>query len=176
MVGMDTEEAREVYGFLKATSLFTYFEDEALMDLLRNSRLIRCDTTERVIQEGEVGPEFYLVARGSVDVTVSEGDREVFISTIGEGQFFGEAGLFARVRRTANVVASDGTVLVAVGRTFFLSFLQKRPKAGIQLLMLIIYSLLKKLRSVNQELAFERKFDIDQEDIDAIIRGILEDK
>lgn len=29
---------------------------------------------------------------------------------------------------------------------------------------------------VNQELAFERKFDIDQEDIDEIIRGILEDK
>jgi hypothetical protein len=36
--------------------------------------------------------------------------------------------------------------------------------------------LLKKLRSVNQELAFERKFDIDQEDIDEIIRGILEEK
>lgn len=176
MVDMNTEEAREVYRYLKATPLFTYFEDEALMDLLRNSRLIRCDTTERVIEEGDVGPEFYLVARGSVDVTVSEGDREVFISTIGEGQFFGEAGLFARVRRTANVVASDGTALVAVNRAFFLSFLQKRPKAGIQLLMLIIYSLLKKLRSVNQELAFERKFDIDQEDIDEIIRGILEEK
>jgi len=29
---------------------------------------------------------------------------------------------------------------------------------------------------VNQELAFERKFDIDQEDIDEIIRGILEEK
>ncbi|MCX7786978.1 MAG: cyclic nucleotide-binding domain-containing protein [Spirochaetes bacterium] len=173
---MDKEEAKEVYEYLKATPLFTYFEDEALMELLQDARIIRCDTEQRVIQEGEVGPEFYLVARGSVDVTVSEGDREVFISTIGEGQFFGEAGLFTRVRRTANVVASDGTVLVAIGRPFFLSFLQKRPKAGIQLLMLIIYSLLKKLRSVNQELAFERKFDIDQEDIDEIIRGILEEQ
>ncbi len=176
MVGMETAEAREVYGYLKGTPLFTYFEEKSMMDLLQNSRLIRCDTEQRVIQEGEVVPEFYLVARGSVDVTVSEGDREVFISTIGEGEFFGEAGLFARVRRTANVVASDGTVLVAVNRAFFLSFLQKRPKAGIQFLMLIIYSLLKKLRTVNQELAFERKFDIDQEDIDDIIRGILEEK
>ena len=61
MIGMDTAEAREVFGYLKATPLFTYFEEEALRDLLRNSRLIRCDTTERVIQEGEVGPEFYLV-------------------------------------------------------------------------------------------------------------------
>ncbi|GAB4363689.1 MAG: hypothetical protein Kow009_00260 [Spirochaetales bacterium] len=176
MVDMDTESAREVYAYLKATPLFTHFEEEALMDLLQDARAIQFEPGERVIQEGEVGPEFYLVARGSVDVTVSEGDREVFISTIGEGQFFGEAGLLSRVKRTANVVASGESLVVAIGRDSFLAFLKKRPRAGIQLLMLIIYSLLKKLRSVNQELAFERKFDIDQEDIDEIIRGILEEK
>ena len=37
------------------------------------------------------------------------------------------------------------------------------------MLMIIIYSLLKKLRDANQELAFERKSDIDQNDIDSLV-------
>jgi CRP-like cAMP-binding protein len=172
---MDYSEAREITRHLKTTPLFSYFEEDPLIDLLKDARVLHFERAGEVIREGEFGPEFYLVVRGNVDVTVSEGEREVFISTIGEGQFFGEAGLFARVRRTANVTASDGSVLVAIGRNVFLSFLQKRPKTGIQFLMLIIYSLLKKLRGANQELAFERKFDIDQDDIDSIIRGILEE-
>jgi hypothetical protein len=34
---------------------------------------------------------------------------------------------------------------------------------------MIIYGLLRKLREANQELAFERRFDSDQSDIDALI-------
>ncbi|MFQ3621050.1 MAG: cyclic nucleotide-binding domain-containing protein [Spirochaetales bacterium] len=173
---MEIAQAKELYRYLKSFPLFSYLNEDAMIDLFKSGRVIECDTQRRVIKEGQVQPEIYLVARGSVDVTVQEGGREVFISTIGEGQFFGEAGLFTRVRRTANVLASDGTLLIAIGRPAFLAFIQKWPKTGMQLLLLIIYNLLKKLRSVNQELAFERKFDIDQEDIDDIIRGILEEK
>ena len=35
--------------------------------------------------------------------------------------------------------------------------------------MLIIYSLLRKLRAANQELAFERRADIHQDDVDALV-------
>ena len=44
---------------------------------------------------------------------------------------------------------------------------------SILLLMIIIYSLLRKLLDANQELAFERKEDLDQDDIDSFIDGIL---
>jgi CRP/FNR family cyclic AMP-dependent transcriptional regulator len=43
----------------------------------------------------------------------------------------------------------------------------------MKMLMLIIYSLIKKLRDANQEIAFERKSDISQEDIDTIISDFV---
>lgn len=171
---MNSEQAQNVYRELHKTPLFRYFDQQDLLDILLQSTVRRYAEKTPVIVEGEVGPDFYIVISGSVDVTVKEQDREVFICTIGQGEFFGEAGIFAKVKRTANIVASENSTVLKVERTVFLDFIRKRPTSGIKMLMIIIYSLLKKLRGVNQELAFERKFDIEQDDIDEIIRGIVE--
>jgi hypothetical protein len=39
--------------------------------------------------------------------------------------------------------------------------------------MVTVYSLLKKLREANQELAFEGQFDIEQDDVDSIVDEFL---
>ena len=54
-----------------------------------------------------------------------------------------------------------------------LKFINKHQGAGNKILMLIIYSLLRKLRDANQEIAFERKSDVTQEDIDSIIEDFV---
>jgi hypothetical protein len=41
--------------------------------------------------------------------------------------------------------------------------------------MIIIYGLLRKLRETNQELAYERKADMGQEDIDDLVESLLKD-
>jgi len=53
-------------------------------------------------------------------------------------------------------------------------FIKDYPRSGNKILMLIIYSLLKKLKEVNQELAYERKSDADQDDIDSIIQNFMD--
>jgi hypothetical protein len=39
--------------------------------------------------------------------------------------------------------------------------------------MMIIFSLLRKLKGSNQELAYERKDDAQQDDIDALVQDLL---
>ncbi len=57
-------------------------------------------------------------------------------------------------------------------RKDLISFFNKYPATGNKMLMIIVYSLLHKLRDANQELAFDRKTHILQSDIDSIINQV----
>ena len=86
---------------------------------------------------------------------------------------FGEAGMFMKVKRTANVNSLARTALLHITRGDFIQFIKKYPTTGNKILMVTVYSLLKKLREANQELAFERQFDIEQDDVDSIVDDFL---
>ncbi|MCK5198011.1 MAG: cyclic nucleotide-binding domain-containing protein, partial [Spirochaetales bacterium] len=117
---------------------------------------------------------FYAVVEGSVRVSALESEgKDVYICTIGDGEIFGEAGIFMNVKRTASVTSCTETIVFRIERTQMLKFLKENPVAGNKFFMVMIYGLLKKLKEVNRELAYERKTDIDQDDIDALVNGLL---
>ena len=55
------------------------------------------------------------------------------------------------------------------------AFIKSQPAGGNKLLLVVIYSLLRKLRAANQELAYERKADMDQSDVDSLMADMLGD-
>ena len=73
-----------------------------------------------VVRFGEQGSEFYLVAKGAVDVLSSEGKKLV---TLGDGDHFGEIALLRSVPRTATVRAVTDTLLLVLSREVFLEAL-----------------------------------------------------
>lgn len=171
---MDPAKRAEYLRRMKDVILFRYLDEKMLEGILEISGIESYDEQSRIIQEGETDPHFYVVLEGSVTVSVQEPSGEdVYICTIGEGDVFGEAGIFLKSKRTANVTAVSESVLLKLHRERFLEFIKNQPAAGIRMLMIIIYSLLRKLREANQELAFERKADLNQDDIDSFIDGIL---
>ncbi len=173
---MDDQQQDYYISKMKKIMTFRYLNNEALHEILRISNILNYQENDRIISEGEVSPYFFAVLEGCVNISVKEAEgKEVFICTIGEGEVFGEAGIFLTVKRTANVVSTESTTILRIHRKDLLDFIKKRPTAGIKFLMIIIYSLLKKLRDANQELAFERKSDIVQEDIDSIVENLMEE-
>jgi hypothetical protein len=60
-------------------------------------------------------------------------------------------------------------VLFRLTRQELIRFIKKYPTTGNKILMVVIYSLLNKLREANQELAFERRVDVGQADVDSIV-------
>lgn len=168
--------APETLAKMKTIVAFRYFTEESLRDILSRSEVVPYRHGDLIIVEGEKSPYFYAVLDGTVNVTVKDGDKEVFICAIGQGEVFGEAGIFLNMKRTANVVCTDAVEVLRVRREQLLAFIKERPSEGIKFLMIIIYSLLKKLRDANQELAFERKSDVQQEDIDSMVDAIMNEK
>ena len=166
-------DIREVLG---ETLLFRYLDDERRDKILSLGEVRSLGEGELVIHEGEVSPYVYAVLDGEVSVGVTkEGGKNVYICTIGRGEIFGEAGIFMKTPRTANVMSLGESRVFQLHRKALLEFIKDEPSAGIKILMIVVYGLLKKLRESNQELAFERKSDVEQADIDVLVESLMKD-
>jgi len=155
---------------------FRFLEDIEALDLLEHSEVIAFEEGEPVVEEGEISPYFYGIIDGTVSVSVGGEEKEVYVNSLGIGEVFGEAGLFMSVPRTATVRAQCRTIIIRMHRAELAGFLKRYPVAGNKMLIVFIYGLLRKLKLADQELAFERKSDASQEDVDAMVANIFGEK
>jgi CRP/FNR family transcriptional regulator, cyclic AMP receptor protein len=159
---------------IKNILTFRSMSEKELNNLMAESKILIYEEDEPIILQGDMDQSFYAVIKGSVKVSALEPEgRNVYICTIGDGEVFGEAGIFMKVMRTANVTCCAPTSVLKVERSGMLKFIRENPTAGNKFLMVMIYGLLKKLKETNQELAYERKADVDQADIDALVNDLL---
>ena len=149
--------------------LFRALSPEARAILYDQSKTLFFDANQTIVREGERSPAFFAVLEGSVVVEVHQKGKEVYICTLGRGSVFGEAAMFLKSARTASVRASDPSVVLQIDRTVWMEFLRQQPREGNKALLAIVYGLLSKLREANQELAFERRTDVSQDDVDSLV-------
>jgi CRP/FNR family cyclic AMP-dependent transcriptional regulator len=169
-MGTDKEE---YLSKIKDVLVFKFLTVDELKKLLKVSDIIPYDKNLRIVTEGDVAPFFFALLEGQVNITVTKQDgKEAYICTLGTGDIFGEAGIFVKVKRTANVWSVENTTILKISRTDMFKFIKNNQTAGIKILMLVIYSMLKKLRLTNQELAFERAPDMNQNEIDDLIKEL----
>lgn len=153
---------------------FRYLDDIELDRLLSVGAILEYDLEEPIVIEGDIDQQFYGILQGTVSVTVHETEgKDVFVCSLGEGEVFGEAGFFMNIKRTATVTALEKTVALQLNRKDLTALIRDFPVAGNKILLITIYGLLKKLRAANQELAYERKSDMNQIDIDDLVNGLL---
>ena len=155
---------------------FRFMTDPEILDILDHSDVIELQEGELIVEEGDVSPYLYGIAEGFVAVSVGEGDRRVYVNSLGPGDIFGEAGIFMKVPRTATVTAQSRSLILRVHRTELAAFIKRHAEAGNKIFLVFIYGLLRKLKLANQELAYERKADMAQEDIDALVDDLFGDK
>jgi CRP/FNR family cyclic AMP-dependent transcriptional regulator len=159
---------------IKKNIIFEFLKPKEFKKILGICKIENYKEGQKIISKGEVSNTLYAVLKGTVNVTSQQPNgKETYISVIGQGDVFGEAGIFIKVKRTANVVSAGDTTLLSIHRDDLIPYVKEYSNAGVKILMLIIYSLLRKLKEANQEIAFERKSDISQEDIDTMVESVL---
>jgi CRP/FNR family cyclic AMP-dependent transcriptional regulator len=100
-----------------------------------------------IFLEGECGDDFYIIMSGFVEINRLENGRKFVLTTLHEGDFFGEMALFDEGEvRSANAEVLEKTTLLAINRQELLSFLESYPSITFQLLT----TLIKRLRKTNE--------------------------
>ncbi|HEY4641822.1 MAG TPA: cyclic nucleotide-binding domain-containing protein, partial [Thermoanaerobaculia bacterium] len=80
-----------------------------------------------VFKEGEEADAFYLIRNGMVKISKKSGDKEVVLSYLVAGNFFGEAALFSDADRTATVTTIFPSDLIKLSKRDFNNFLAAHP-------------------------------------------------
>jgi CRP-like cAMP-binding protein len=88
-----------------------------------------------IVFEDDPGDALYLVAAGQVKVVlIAEDGREVILSVLGEGTFFGEMAVIDEEPRSAHVIAMEDSSLLVLRREDFHARLRTSPEVAISLL------------------------------------------
>ena len=101
---------------LRSVPLFAPLPGPELEVLARTAVPVAFDEGDAVVREGEVGDRYYVIADGTVEVSVDGRSTR----TMSRGEGFGEIALLAAVARTATVVARTRCAMLAVERANFL--------------------------------------------------------
>ncbi len=170
------EDIRPLLHHLRAINMFRYLSDAELDAFIHHSEVVRYGIDETIITQGDAGDYFFAVLNGSVDVSVRELQKEeVVISHLESGDMFGEAAVFMRETRSANVRSAEETVTIRISRKEMMNFIRANPAAGNKILMVIILSLLAKLKRASQELAFEKQSEIDFDYVDILVEEFMKE-
>lgn len=168
-----TEKTRYAAG-IKALVTFRFLTEAETARLVDGAELVRYEEGEPVVEEGELSAYFFGILEGTLSIGLTTQERgEVYVNSLGPGDVFGEAGMFLQVKRTATVRALGPSLLLRLQRKDFAAFIRANPEAGNKVLLAVIYSLLRKLRVTNEELAYERKSDANQDEVDALMQSLL---
>jgi len=170
-----TKNAGDYIAKIKNVKLFQYLSDDELGSLLEAGEIVTFGPEEKIISQGDVSQYLFAVMEGGVKVSITNLGEEVSGSTVGKGEMFGEAAIVIGEKRTANVTSSENTVALRIHKAELLTFIKNCPNAGIKILMLVINGLLRKLREANFEIAFEKQSYAELEDIDPMIKNIIDD-
>ena len=102
-----------------------------------------------IIRQGEIGKCMYVIQEGQVEVFIQNGDKEVQLAILNEGEFFGEMALIDREVRTASVRARGLVRLITVDKKNFLRNIHEDPTIALRLAEVLI----QRIRELNTEIS-----------------------
>lgn len=121
------------------------FADLSAADLARFGEVTRereYPKNSVILFEDDPGDALYIVSTGQVKVVlIGEDGREVILSVLGDGDFFGEMSLIDDEPRSAHVIAMRDSHLLVLRRDDFQSQLEQHPKVALELLRVLVQRL-----------------------------------
>ena len=136
------------------------FRQVAEADLRALTQLIREKQVPKgslILSQGDAGEALFLIKSGQVKVTVvAEDGREVILSVLSAGSFFGEMALVDDEPRSAHVIAMEDTTVLQLRREDFRTRLRSAPELAISLLR----ELSRRLRRADDTIASLMLLDV----------------
>ena len=138
--------------YLRDVSIFKDLSAGEL-DAMKNLWALRdIPPRTRIVEEGALMHEFYIVCTGVVHVRRLAGDHEVLLARIGRGGFFGEMNLFEEATATASVYSMGEVKIAVTSNNTLRGFMLSRPEIGYKITARLLNEVSGRLRQTNARL------------------------
>jgi CRP/FNR family transcriptional regulator, cyclic AMP receptor protein len=142
---------------LRTVPIFSELDDAHLEELSRLTTRRHLDKDAVVFFENDPGDSMFMVQSGRIRVTILGDDgREVILSMMGPGEFFGELALLDDEPRSATAIATEATELLCLARLDFEGLLRDNSS----IMAALIRVLASRLRRANQQISTLALLDV----------------
>ena len=142
---------------LKTVPLFVSFPEEQLRML---TTMITRKSTPRsttIMAGGDPTDSLYIVLSGRLKVMMSDSEgKEVILSILGPGEFFGEMGLIDDEPRSATVITIEPCELLSIAKRDF----KKCLAENFEMTMAVMRGLVKRLREADRKIGSLALLDV----------------
>jgi CRP/FNR family transcriptional regulator, cyclic AMP receptor protein len=142
---------------LKAVPLFASFPEDQLrmLTVVVTRRSLPRSTT--VMASGDATDSLYIVLSGRLKVMMSDAEgKEVILSILGPGEFFGEMGLIDDAPRSASVVSIEACELLSITKRDF----KKCLAENFEMAQAVMRGLVKRLRDADRKIGSLALLDV----------------
>ena len=142
---------------LRSVPLFASFSEEPLRMLTTVVTRRSVTRSTIIMAAGDPTDSLYIVLSGRLKVMMSDEDgKEVILSILGPGEFFGEMGLIDDAPRSASVVAIEACELLAINRRDF----KKCLADNFEMAMAVMRGLVRRLREADRKIGSLALLDV----------------
>ena len=142
---------------LRTVPIFAELSDADIASLARLATRRRYPKDTVVFFENEEGDFFFMILEGRIKVTILGDDgREVILSILGPGDFFGEMALLDNEPRSATAIAIEDSELISLHRTDFQTVLTDNRSITSALIKILS----QRLRHANQQISTLALLDV----------------
>jgi len=147
-------DEREV---LRTVPIFSELSDEDITSLAKLASRKRYPKDTVVFFENEEGDFFFTILEGRIKVTILGDDgREVILSVLGPGDFFGEMALLDNEPRSATAIAVEESELLSLHRSDFQTVLNDNKSITSALIRVLS----ARLRRANHQISTLALLDV----------------
>ena len=134
---------------LRALPIFASLSEEKLAAVAQLACLRRVPRHGVVLSAGDRIDSLYLILSGGLKVVMGDHEgREVILSMLGPGDFFGEMGVIDDHPRSATVQATEESSLVVIAQAEFQRFMTEYPEVSLY----VMRNLVKRLRVADRKI------------------------
>src|SRR5213592_913932 len=142
---------------LKAVPLFASFPEDQLRMLTTMVTRKSVSRSTTVMAGGDATDSLYIVLSGRLKVMMSDSEgKEVILSILGPGEFFGEMGLIDDEPRSASVVTIEACELLSITKRDFKRCLAE----NFEMAMAVMRGLVKRLREADRKIGSLALMDV----------------
>lgn len=154
MTGTTTSVSTAV---LRAVPLFVSFSEEQLRTVVTMVTRRSAPRNSTIMAAGDLTDSLYIVLSGRLKVMMSDADgREVILTILGPGEYFGEMGLIDDSPRSASVVTIEPCELLSIAKRDF----KQSMEQNVDLAVTVMRGLVKRLREADRKIGSLALLDV----------------